>query len=134
VQGLSPLASFIGAPSISDCILDIARAFAAAGGSYGAAEAMKSTPSRLLRPPTTTKRPMATRFFHSIRRRRRSASSQNNIAPTARAEALTVKDAVEAYLKEKHGRDQHLRLARHVLKDEIADKPLASLTEAALDA
>jgi len=29
--------------------------------------------------------------------------------------ALTVKDAIEAYLQGKRGRDQHLRLTRHVL-------------------
>jgi len=47
--------------------------------------------------------------------------------------ALTVKDAIEAYLQGKRGRDQHLRLTRHVLgdeakiaADEIAFKPLSS--------
>jgi len=71
-------------------------------------------------------------FYQAQKKVRELAKQYRTHGPGA--EALTVKDAVEAYLKEKRGRDQHLRLARHVLKDEIADKPLASLTEAALDA
>lgn len=52
----------------------------------------------------------------------------------AGAATPVVRDAVAAYLQTRPSRDQHLRLARHVLADEIAGKPLASLTESALGA
>ncbi len=55
-------------------------------------------------------------------------------ATTPGGATLTVKDAIGAYLRGQRGRDQHLRLARHVLKADIALRPLSSLTEAALAA
>ncbi|MGA3341226.1 MAG: tyrosine-type recombinase/integrase [Methylocella sp.] len=77
--------------------------------------------------------------FHQAQKKIRELAKTYR-TPEPGGAALTVKDAIEAYLQGKRGRDQHLRLTRHVLgdeakkiaADEIASKPLASLTEAAL--
>lgn len=78
--------------------------------------------------------------FHQAQKKIRDLAKKYR-TPEPGGAALTVKDAIEAYLQGKRGRDQHLRLTRHVLgdeakiaADEIAFKPLSSLTEAALRA
>jgi integrase len=48
------------------------------------------------------------------------------------ASRITVADAVEAYLSGSRARDQHTRLDKHVLKNDIAKRQVASLTETAL--
>ena len=69
--------------------------------------------------------------FHQAQAKVREIAKRDR-STTPGGGALTVKDAVAAYLQGQRGRDQHLRLARHVLGAEIAAKPLACLTEAAL--
>jgi len=71
--------------------------------------------------------------FHQAQSKVRELARQYRVQAPG-TEMLTVKGAVEAYLQGQRGRDQHLRLARHVLNDEIASKTLASLTDAALSA
>jgi hypothetical protein len=48
------------------------------------------------------------------------------------ATKFTLKEAIEAYLSGNRGRDQHTRLAMHVLKSDIASRKVATLTESAL--
>lgn len=71
--------------------------------------------------------------FHQAQTKVRELARQYRVK-TPGAATLTVRDAVTAYLQGQRGRDQHLRLTRHVLGDEIASRPLASLTDTALEA
>jgi integrase len=71
--------------------------------------------------------------FHQAQKEVRELAKRYR-ALTPGGTTLTVKDAVAAYLQGQRGRDQHLRLTRHVIGAGIAVKPLGSLTEAALTA
>jgi integrase len=70
--------------------------------------------------------------FHQAQTKARELAKRYR--PSNGGSELTVRQAVEGYLAGQKGRDQHLRLARHVLPSGLADRPLASLTEPALAA
>jgi hypothetical protein len=69
-------------------------------------------------------------FFQAQAKARELAKGYRE-APAGAAK-LTVRDAIESYLGSSRGRDQHIRLSKHVLTDEIANQLVASLTESAL--
>jgi len=87
----------------------------AAGGSCAAilmTESTSSKQSELRRQPDADDREILT--FHQAQKKIRDLAKKYR-TPEPGGAALTVKDAIEAYLQGKRGRDQHLRLTRHVL-------------------
>ena len=76
----------------------------------------------------TTKTLTVKQFLHSPSPNEIRDLAQRYRTATPGGATLTIKDAIEAYLRAA-GTDQHLRLARHVLADQYRDEPLGSLTE-----
>jgi integrase len=69
-------------------------------------------------------------FFQAQAKAREVAKGYRE-APAGAAK-LTVRDAIESYLGSSRGRDQRIRLSKHVLTDEIANQIVPSLTQSAL--